>query len=752
MIYVDKMNTRQFIAFTLLLFVTGNLLLALIQYNSSRNIEGLIVGNTELLQELRTSNHLREIERDILWVESRIRAAIATDDISHLEGIDSKVQLIDRYLDSLKTNSFDLAARPYIVKLAIYANEKLRTKNRLLAEYNINGRMDNISMITNPQARVVSNEISNVIRKIYDGRQKTMNNLSRSVEKNGRTARFWGSVMISLIVVSGCGWFWFIVSRLQQQNKLITQLDASEKKAKEAALIKENFMANMSHEIRTPLNSILGFTNLLKMRPLDAEPREFVHAIEKSGENLLSIINDILDLSKIEAGMMRIESNPFSVRGLFHSIKTLFNERAREKNLEIRVEIDAQVPDTLIGDATRLTQILVNLICNALKFTEKGHVFVHIYNKKIDDSHIELNFSISDTGIGIERDKIACIFDRFHQAEDSTTRNYGGTGLGLCIVKDLLILQHGDIEVESDAGKGTTFRFFIPYLIAAEQFTENAEEDLNSLPVYASGAVSILVVDDNLMNQSLMKHLLNQWNLSFDIAGNGLEALILLRNKNYNLILMDIQMPGMDGYATARRIRTELQLDVPIVAMTAHALAGEREKCLSYGMNEYLSKPINERKLHNFISRFTSISENTSSPVLPARCGEEKYSTINLEYMREISRGNIGYEKQVTGQFLEIVPRSLLEIDIALLSNDFGAINHVAHDLKTSMAIMGMTEQLEDILTALEYSRDELTILQNTSLLKIIGNLALKEAGHYAELLNLKTITYDYDIKKIQES
>jgi len=752
MIYVDKMNTRQFIAFTLLLFVAGNLLLAFIQYNSSRNIEGLIVGNTELLQELRTSNHLREIERDILWVESRIRAAIATDDVSHLEGIDNKIQLVDRYLDSLKTNSFDLAARPYIVKLAIFANEKLLTKNRLLAEYRRNGRMDNVSMITNPQARVVSNEISNVIRKIYDGRQKTMNNLSRSVEKNGRTARFWGSVMISLIVVSGCGWFWFIVSRLQQQNKLIIQLDASEKKAKEAALIKENFMANMSHEIRTPLNSILGFTNLLRMRPLDPEPREFVNAIEKSGENLLSIINDILDLSKIEAGMMRIEANPFSVRALFHSIKTLFNERAREKNLEIRVEIDAQVPDTLIGDATRLTQILVNLICNAIKFTERGHVFVHIYNKKIDDSHIELNFSISDTGIGIERDKIGCIFDRFHQAEDSTTRNYGGTGLGLCIVKDLLILQHGDIEVESDPGKGTTFRFFIPYLIAAEQLIENAEDCLNTLPIYPSGALNILVVDDNLMNQSLMRHLLSQWNLSFDIVGNGVEALKLLRIKNYNLILMDIQMPGMDGYATARRIRTELDLDVPIVAMTAHALAGEREKCLSYGMNEYLSKPINESKLHNFITRFTSVSENTTYPVLSEMCVDERYSTIDLQYMKEISRGNIEYEKKVTGQFLEIVPRSLLEIDIALLNNDFSAINHIAHDLKTSLAIMGMTEQMEDVLDALEYSKDDFIILQKTSLLKIICNMALKEASHYAEVLNLKNITYDYDSKKIQES
>jgi len=738
MTYLDRMNTKRFISLILSFFVVGTLLLAVIQFNSSSNIEKLISGNANLMKELRTSNHLRELERDMLWVESRIRAAIATDDLSHLEGVDERIGEMDTYLDSLKASTVYLQAQPYIIRLSELAKQKAQTKDLLIREYKASGHMDNLQLISNPGARNISNEISDVVRKIYDGRQRMMLDLSRSVEESGRNARLWGSVMISLIVLTGCGWFWFIVIRLQQQNKLIMQLDTSEKKAREAARIKENFMANMSHEIRTPLNSILGFTNLLRTRRLDAEPEEFVLAIQKAGENLLAIINDILDLSKIEAGMMRIENNPFSVRGLFHSVCTLFSERIKEKRLEIRIEIDACVPDTLIGDATRLTQILVNLIGNAIKFTEKGHIFLHIYNKKIEDEHIELGVVISDTGIGIRKDKISGIFDRFHQAEDTTTRNYGGTGLGLSIVKDLLLLQNGNIAVKSEPGKGTTFRFYIPYLISSIQITADAAAEACKLECYPSGALRLLVVDDNKMNQSLMKYLLTEWNLSFDIVGNGLGALALLKTKKYDMILMDIQMPGMDGYATVKRIRNELLQDIPIIAMTAHALAGEREKCLSYGMNEYLSKPINERQLYHFISKFSGKDDKSEPGSTVVATAEENYTYINLSYMREISKGNLAYERQVTGQFIELVPKAMLGIDIALLNNDFLTVNHIAHDLKTSVYIMGMAGQLEDVLDQLEYTGEELVMQNNAGLLKRSCVRAVEEAKHYYELLNDK--------------
>jgi CheY-like chemotaxis protein/nitrogen-specific signal transduction histidine kinase len=534
-------------------------------------------------------------------------------------------------------------------------------------------------------------------------------------------------------MATAAGAMWFILNRFGHQQRLIRQLDTSEKKVRETARIKENFMANMSHEIRTPLNAILGFTNLLKTRQLDNTSTEFVGAIQKAGENLLTIINDILDLSKIEAGMVRIEASPFSVRGLLHSIQTLFSEKVKEKGLVLQAEIAPAVPDTLIGDATRLTQILVNLISNALKFTETGGITIQIYNKDSNQHSIQLGFSIADTGIGIEQHMLESIFDRFHQAENSITRKYGGTGLGLSIVKDLILLQGGDITVESERGKGTIFRFFIPYTIASQQVPLPQAINISEFRSSGHPSVKILVVDDNDMNRSLMEHLLTEWNLSFDMADNGWEALARLQQTTYDMVLMDIQMPEMDGYNATRRIRTELGLDVPVIAMTAHALAGERERCLSSGMNEYISKPVNERELYELIIRFADHIPRTERES-PASVNEalDGYKYISLDYMKEISKGNQAYEKKATRQFIESLPSSLQLLENAFFQNDLGTINSLAHDLKTTVSIMGLTRQLAPILDSLEYAK-EITPALSAQLRKLrtIADHAIKEAADF---------------------
>ncbi|RYZ13615.1 MAG: hypothetical protein EOP49_54290 [Sphingobacteriales bacterium] len=249
---------------------------------------------------------------------------------------------------------------------------------------------------------------------------------------------------------------------------MIRQLDASEKKEREAAKIKENFLANMSHEIRTPMNAILGFTTLLQKKQLEPEAALYVHTIRQSGENLLAIINDILDLSRIEAGMMRIEPAPFSVRSLAHSIETMFLEKTKEKGLLLSTSVADDVPDILEGDAVRLTQILVNLIGNAVKFTQQGSINIAIQSTSAGPQQVNLLISVNDTGIGIEKDQLPRIFDRFRQAEDSITRRYGGTGLGLSIVKDLVDLQKGSITVLSEPGLGTRFQVSLSYKIPVE--------------------------------------------------------------------------------------------------------------------------------------------------------------------------------------------------------------------------------------------------------------------------------------------
>src|SRR4030095_1594590 len=350
--------------------------------------------------------------------------------------------------------------------------------------------------------------------------------------------------------------FSYVAYKVRQQQHLITRLNISEKKAKVAAQAKENFLANMSHEIRTPLNAILGFTNLLQRRDLDKESKGIILTIQRSGENLLAIINDVLDLSKIEAGMMRIESAPFSIRGLIHSIETMFLLKAAEKQLLLTTSVNSDMPDTLEGDATRLTQILVNLLGNAIKFTSSGNIAVRVEKNGITDNTVNTLIKVSDTGIGIEKEKLNTIFERFQQAEDTVTRRYGGTGLGLSIVQELVLLQHGAITADSRPGTGTTFSITIPYKISSEIITPVSK----SLPEEIETGfddVKVLVVEDNEINQSLIRHLFDSWNLAFEIAGNGKEALEKLTYRHYDLVLMDIQMPEMDGYSATQEIRRD---------------------------------------------------------------------------------------------------------------------------------------------------------------------------------------------------
>lgn len=739
------MTSNSFAKYILAAFIVAAVILVSIQISSRQNIRELISYNEQLLRELNTSDKLRQVERDIISAESRIRGAVATNDSTFLNETDKQISEAKDYLGQLRTEiGNDHTEAVYIDALLGLADQKQHLKNEVLDSFHDKGFFSPTLLKNIALARRDSNAVNKATRKITDARKVMMQQLSVSIQENAERANRMGLMLTVLALLGGIASCWFILSRARQQQILIRSLNESETKVRETARVKENFMANMSHEIRTPLNAILGFTNLMKTRNPSQEMNVFVNSIEKAGENLLVIVNDILDISKIEAGMMRIESTPFSVRGMVHSIETLFRERVKEKSLLLNTFVDDEVPDTLAGDATRLTQILVNLLSNAIKFTEKGKISVRVSSYGIKDNIIQLGFSIIDTGIGIEKDKIASIFDRFQQAEDSITRKYGGTGLGLSIVKDLVTLQRGEISVESEPGRGTTFLFVIPYQISAEQFTFKKLEQPELLKDADTSGIRILVVEDNELNQSLLNHLLTGWGISFDIAGNGLEALRALQEKKYSLVLMDIQMPEMDGYTAARQIRNELKLDVPIIAMTAHALAGEREKCMSYGMNEYISKPLKEQELFGLIRRFeTSLNitkeENAAESPSAMIAGKDqkpfsadRYQFINLQYIREISSGNTDYEKTVTGMFLEDIPGDLRSLIEAMEKKDFEGLATLAHDLKTSTSIMGLTDKLGVYLESLEHQpQDEISARSNVDNIKRIVNGGLQEASHF---------------------
>lgn len=381
-----------------------------------------------------------------------------------------------------------------------------------------------------------------------------------------------------------------------------------------------------------------------------------------------------------------------------------------------------------------MTQILVNLIGNAIKFTHQGSVSIEVYKKEQHENQVILGFKITDTGIGIDKEKLNEVFERFNQGEDSTTRNYGGTGLGLSIVKKLILLQNGDIEVSSEQGKGTTFSFYIPYEIAKEQLNTIPVARIDYFKDISNTALRVLVVDDNAINQSLMKHLLSQWNIDFEMASNGLEAVEYLRKNDCDLVLMDLQMPQMDGYTATQQIREMLKLDIPIIAMTAHALPGEREKCLSRGMNEYISKPIKEEELFKLIANFGLKETALEDAKIPA--SDSVFQYIDLTYMKSVSGGNKSFEHTVTKQFVDNVPLHLQQLITAYQNQDFKMVKLRAHDLQSSAAIMGLLPLLEEKLDLLEIAIEKNTTLQQIlDDVEHILNLSLYEAKIFLESL-----------------
>ena len=727
------MTSNRIIYLILSAFIAGNLLVIFMQYNSSKNIQLLITGNKELLNEMRAGNQLRELERDLLSSEIRIGRAVATNDSTPLIQAEPLLAEAQVLLDSLKVTYNQDSTLRNIDRLATLANEKSGMVKRILDSFRHHVRIapETYKAITQQRGRFT--DVNEASRRIYASRRHLLDSISNSIDDSGAQAQRWSIIMILIVLVSGAVLFWYIISRIRQQNLLIQRLDTSEKKVREVSMIKENFMANMSHEIRTPMNAILGFTNLLKAKTRDPEMIEFIDTIRQSGDNLLTIINDILDLSKIEAGMMRIEPVPFSARGLMHSLQTMFAEKMNEKGLHFSCFVEESIPDTLLGDATRLTQILVNVIGNAFKFTSVGTIQVTVSNRGLSGNRIRLGFVITDTGIGIAKEKLSGIFERFRQAEDSITRKYGGTGLGLSIVKDLVFLQNGEIAVESEPGLGTTFNFTIPYEIAAGPLSTSASSAAVESDYPDSRHIHILVVEDNETNQNLVRHLLNRWKFSFDIVNNGMEAIERLKTRRFDLILMDIQMPIIDGYTATREIRIKLQLDTPVIAMTAHAFAGEREKCLSYGMNEYIAKPISDRELFRLIARFTGI--NSSLPE-PGKQTDTKYPSvyqyIDLRYMHGISEGNKDYERTVTKQFIEVIPVDIGDLESAFINADSARLAHIAHAMRSDVAVLGLLEELQPSLDVLEFEVfDEIRFREVILSVKTVCLNALQEARHY---------------------
>ena len=480
-----------------------------------------------------------------------------------------------------------------------------------------------------------------------------------------------------------------------------SQLIAQKERAEQSEKFKERFLAHMSHEIRTPLHGIAGFTDLLLETSLSEKQRRWLSSIYHSTERLDEVVNAVLELSKLEAGELKLRKIPFSPTKIAADVQESLSLRAQNKGIHLLLDVHKNVPGALRGDPTRLYQIIMNLTGNAVKFTEKGSVTIKMDCTESarnpddpDTDRVLLSLRIIDTGIGIPAEKITAVFDSFEQAGEDMVARYGGTGLGLTVTQELVQLHGGDIQVESELGVGTTFTVKLPFELAT--ISELKLENTESTSLYFAQPLNILLVDDNALNREIAHEAIHRHfeNASITEAVNGKEAIDTLENQDFDLVLMDMQMPEMSGTEAARRIREfddSLKRDLPIIALTASATPEEIEKALESGMNRHLGKPFKPHQLAQVMAETLGLKADATLEnkaidrvIMPQNAG------LDLSFLRDFTAGDVEQMHYFIQKFLHQCPLEIQKLEQALLEQDQQALYHTAHSFKPQLEFVGL--------------------------------------------------------------
>lgn len=482
---------------------------------------------------------------------------------------------------------------------------------------------------------------------------------------------------------------------ITEQKLLEKELEIAKDNAEQASKAKELFLANMSHEIRTPLNAIIGMIRELKREDLTKKQQTYLNHTDSASKHLLSIVNSILDISKIEAGEFILDHHDFSLESLAGNIKSILFNKAKDKNLDFKMDIDQDIFDAHLGDSVRLKQVMINLIDNAIKFTQTGYVNLSIKVLEYGASAQKLRLVFSDTGIGMNEEYLDKLFSKFSQEELSTSRKYGGTGLGMSITREIVHLMGGEISVESEKNKGT--KITIELNLSKGDVTKLLDRG-HDVDIEALSGVSILLVEDNAMNRFIASKSLENFGCVIDEAENGLIALEKLEKKDYDVILMDIQMPELDGLETTKIIRAKLKKSTPIIALSANAFRKDIDHYMSMGMNDYVTKPFKEKELFKSIyNQFNNFSKQNS--IMPIQI-------YDLGKLYEVGGGDKKFVQGMIEIFVDSIPKSLDEIDAAFLQKDYHKISQVAHKIKPNIGYLGM-KKLEEIAKEIELMSNE---------------------------------------------